>query len=65
MQQFIETCEAEGGFRRSLTNNTFHKNAFYGLSYLHAILEGRKNFGSMGWNIYNGFDASDHEISEL
>ena len=63
LQKFVEQLEAEGGFKRSLQNQNMHKNCFYGLSYLHSIMEGRASFGSQGWNIYNGFDASDHEIS--
>lgn len=36
---------------------------YFALSYLHSVLDGRKMFGPLGWNIYCGFDASDFQIS--
>ena len=45
-------------------NNKMHKNMYYALSYLHSVLDGRKMYGPLGWNIYSGFDASDFAISE-
>jgi len=41
-----------------------HKNMYFALSYLHSVLDGRKMYGPLGWNIYSGFDASDFSISE-
>ena len=41
-----------------------HKNMYFALAYLHSVLDGRKMFGPLGWNIYSGFDASDFSISE-
>jgi len=41
----------------------FHKNMYFALSYLHSVLDGRKMYGPLGWNIYSGFDASDFQIS--
>ena len=36
-----------------------HKNFYFALSYLHSVLDGRKVYGPLGWNVYMGFDASD------
>ena len=37
---------------------------FMGLSYLHGVLEGRRNYGSLGWNVVYEFDRNDFEISD-
>jgi hypothetical protein len=58
----LATCEKDGGFKRSNTNGQFHKNLFFGLAYIYAISDGRAQYGSLGWNVYSGFDASDMEI---
>ena len=54
----------EGGLDNSRENVNFHKNLFFGLCYLHSVLDGRKQFGALGWNVYCGFDSSDFEISD-
>lgn len=41
-----------------------YKNMYFCLSYLHSVLDGRKIFGPLGWNIYSGFDQSDFHISQ-
>jgi len=48
---------------RGNKQSKFFKNLYFSLSYLHAVLDGRSQFGPLGWNIYGGFDASDFEIS--
>lgn len=53
----------EGDFRRSLNNSIFHKNMFFGLAYLHSVLDGRASFGTLGWNVPREFDANDFHIS--
>lgn len=45
-------------------NKLMHKNFFFALCYLHSVLDCRKPYGPLGWNIYSGFDASDFSISE-
>ncbi len=40
-----------------------HKNLFFSLMYLHAMLESRKKYGTLGWNINYQFDQGDFEIS--
>ena len=63
MERFIENFEADQTWRKG-QNSTLHKNLYFALSYLHAVLDGRKAYGPLGWNVYGGFDASDFSISE-
>ena len=58
------TADQEETFKNSKTNRALHKNLYYSLAYLHAILEGRRRFGSLGWNIPYKFDFADIELSE-
>ena len=46
-----------------LENCQMHKNLFFSLMYLHAMLESRKKYGTLGWNINYQFDQGDFEIS--
>ena len=39
-----------------LENCQMHKNLFFSLMYLHAMLESRKKYGALGWNISYQFD---------
>jgi len=59
--QYVD--EKEGGFRRSHFFTTMYKNLHFGLSYFYALMEGRAHYGTLGWNLYSGFDWSDFEIS--
>lgn len=61
MERLIEKMD-EFKWRGSIQSK-FFKNLFFSLSYLHSVLDGRSQFGPLGWNIYAGFDASDFEIS--
>lgn len=62
MERFIDNLEADA-FWRKLSEKNFYKNLYVSLSYLHSVLDGRAEYGTLGWNIYSGFDASDFEIS--
>lgn len=53
----------QGGFGRSVHNAAYYKNMYLGASYLYAVAEGRAHYGTLGWNVYSGFDLSDFEIS--
>jgi hypothetical protein len=61
MERLIEKMEAESSWRR-LTEKRLYKNMYISLSYLHSVLDGRSQYGTLGWNIYKGFDSSDFEI---
>jgi dynein heavy chain len=37
---------------------------YFGLCYLHAVLDGRSQYGTLGWNKYNDFDSNDFDLSE-
>lgn len=56
--------EKDAFFRRSGKHANVHKNLFFGLAYLHAILDGRKKYGTLGWNLPYKFDHSDFEVSQ-
>ncbi len=40
-----------------------YKDLVYVISFFHAILQDRKNFGKIGWNVVYGFNESDFTIS--
>ena len=62
MERLIEDFSKDTNWKRG-PNYNWHKNTYFALSYLHSVLDGRKMFGPLGWNIYSGFDASDFQIS--
>ena len=53
----------DGIFRRGQESGIYHKNVFFGLSYLHGVLEGRRQYASLGWNVVYEFDRNDFDIS--
>lgn len=55
--------EKESFFRKSGKNGNVHKNVFFALAYMHSILEGRRKYGVLGWNVAYKFDVSDFEVS--
>lgn len=63
MERYIDEFNKDNSWRRG-PNYVMHKNMYFALSYLHSVLDGRKMYGPLGWNIYSGFDASDFQISE-
>ena len=63
MERLIDEFAKDNSWRRG-PNYVMHKNMYFALSYLHSVLDGRKLYGPLGWNIYSGFDASDFQISE-
>mmetsp|Transcript_7296 Transcript_7296/g.6470 ORF Transcript_7296/g.6470 Transcript_7296/m.6470 type:complete len:119 (-) Transcript_7296:1129-1485(-) len=56
---------AENTFYQSRDNSCIHKNLFFNLCYFHATLEGRKKYGSNGWNVAYQFDFADIDISKV
>jgi len=64
IERQIMDLEKDGyGFKRSPNNGNFYKQLFFGLAYFYSILDGRKEYGTLGWNVFSGFDSSDFEIS--
>jgi dynein heavy chain len=63
MGKMLAEQEKDSYFRKSGKHAAFHKNLFFGLAYLHAVLDGRKKYGPLGWNVQYQFDFSDFEIS--
>jgi len=55
--------EKDGFFRKAGKHANYHKNLFLGLAYFHAVLGGRRRYGTLGWNLPYQFDFSDFEVS--
>lgn len=63
MERMLFEQEKEAFFRKSGKNANYHKNLFFGLAYLHSILESRKKYGTLGFHVPYKFDFSDFEVS--
>jgi len=63
IERMLLEQEKEAFFRKSGKSANYHKNLFFGLAYLHSILESRKKYGSLGWHVPYKFDFSDFEVS--
>lgn len=63
VERHVTELMEEGEFRKSMSNQVFHKNMFFGLAYLHSVLDGRAAYGTLGWNVQREFDGNDFKIS--
>lgn len=54
----------ESTFRRYGEVGTVHKNIYLGLCYLHGVLDGRRQYGPLGWHVVYEFDKNDFDISD-
>jgi dynein heavy chain, axonemal len=59
----IEQTKSERDFFMSSTKPETWKKLFLSLSFFHAIVRERRNYGSLGWNLNYDFNDSDFRIS--
>jgi len=51
-------------FKQNIEFGNIHKNLLFGLCYLHAVLDGTRDFGPLGWHVCYDFDQNDFDISD-
>jgi hypothetical protein len=56
--------QKEANLKRYGDLGTMHKNVFFGLCYLHGVLDGRRAYHSLGWNVSYIFDKNDFDLSD-